>query len=387
MNSLDAYFLSVAEKHHGHEPDFAESLFDLGFLEHLEPGQVPRWRDHSTDQPKEKVTMNAAPQKPTAAAAVAPAPSRMSLAQVKKGKLARPHRVVLYGPEGIGKSTFGANAPSPIFLPVEDGTGHLDVARFPKAESWKDIRDAVRSLITETHAYETFVLDTLDAAEALLWRHMVERDRFADDKGRTPLKDIEGYGFGKGYTKALEDWRGLLKDLETLGNTKGVHVILLAHSQVKSFKNPAGEDYDRYELKLHQKASGLVKEWADSVLFANYETFAKKDERTKRVRGFDSGARLLFTERRAAYDAKHRGNLPESLPLSWSDFVAESSKEIDPVAFAAEILRKAGELGEETSKLVAAAVEKAKGSTQQLILINNRVNTRLAEKAAQEEGN
>lgn len=331
--------------------------------------------------------MNATNLKPPAAAATAPAASRMTLAQVKKGRITRPHRIVLYGPEGIGKSTFGANAPSPIFLPVEDGTGHLDVARFPKAETWKDIRDAVRTLLNESHSYETLVIDTLDAAEALLWRYMVERDKFADDKGRTPLKDIEGYGFGKGYTKALEDWRGLLKDLETLGTTRGMHVILLAHAQVKSFKNPAGEDYDRYELKLHSKASGLVKEWSDSVLFANYETFAKKDERTKRVRGFDSGARLIFTERRAAYDAKHRGNLPESLPLSWADFAAESSKEVDPVAFAAEIVRKAAELGEDTAKVVAATVEKAKGNTQQLILINNRVNTRIAEKAAQEEGN
>lgn len=319
-----------------------------------------------------------------AAQSAPPVPSRMSLAKVTKGKQKKPHRVVGYGPEGIGKSSFAAGAPAPIFLPLEDGTNHLDVARFPKAETWKEAREAIRTLINEKHSYETLVVDTLDALEALLWRHMCERDKFADEKQKTPLRDIESYGYGKGYTKALEDWRGFLKDLEAL-SAKGVHIILLAHSQVKSFKNPAGEDYDRYELKLHQKASGLIKEWAESVLFMNYETFAKKDPGTKRVKAFDNGARLIFTERRAAYDAKHRGNLPESLPLSWTDFEGESQKEVDPRAFAAAILAKAAQLPADVQQLVAGTVEKAAGNVQSLININNRVNARLAEAEAQKE--
>lgn len=317
-------------------------------------------------------------------------PSKSLLSSVRRGKFEAPHRIVCYGPEGIGKSSFAAGAPGVIFLPIENGTKHLDVARFfgdravPKAESWAEARGAIRELIAEKHEYQTLVIDTVDALEALLWRHMIERDKFSDDKGRTPLRDIESYGYGKGYTKALEDWRALLKDLELL-SSKGMNIILLAHSQVKPFKNPAGEDYERYELAIHAKASGLLKGWCDSVLFANYETFAKKDERTKRVRGVDSGARLLFTERRAAYDAKHRGNLPESLPLSWADFEAESKKEIDPKQFAEEILRKAAELGDELLKVITATVEKAAGNVQSLININNRVNTRIAEQAAQEE--
>lgn len=319
-------------------------------------------------------------------AAPPPPQSRMSLASVQKGKIQKPHRIVIYGPEGIGKSTFGAHSPNPIFLPIEDGTGHLDVARFPKPESWREAREAVRVLLNQPHEFKTLVIDTLDALEPLLWKHMVERDVYADEKGKTKLRDIESYGFGKGYQRALEDWRGLIKDLEALNN-KGMHIVLVAHAHVKSFKNPAGEDYDRYELKLHAKAGGLFKEWSDSLLFANYETFAKKDERTKRVRGYDSGARLVFTERRAAYDAKHRGNLPESLPLSWADFIAESAKEIDPKDFATEILRRATELGPDILALVKGSVEKAGTDVALLIQINNRVNTRLAEKQAQEEEN
>lgn len=328
--------------------------------------------------------MSTATQTTTPTAAVIP--SRMSLAKVTKGKLKKPHRIVGYGPEGIGKSSFAAGAPNPIFLPIEDGTDHLDVARLPKAETWRDAREAVRLLINEKHEYQTLVIDTLDALEALLWRHMCERDKFADEKGKTPLKDIESYGYGKGYMKALEDWRGLLKDLETLSN-KGMHIVLLAHSWVKAFKNPAGEDYERYELKLHAKAAGLMKEWCGSLLFMNYETFAKKDPANakKTAKGIDTGARLIFTERRAAYDAKHRGNLPESLPLSWADFEAESAKDIDPKAFAKAIKRRAAELAPEVQKLIADTIEKAAGNVQSLININNRVNARLAEAEAQKE--
>lgn len=402
MNPYVADFIEGAEKHHG--PGAMDELadcpvdggedalpdMDLADVDEDPAGwalmnPTPREsaaarRSSTAKTEREGSNMNAAqPLKPSTAP-----PSRMALSAVKRGRVEAPHRILMYGPEGIGKSSFGAGAPAPIFLPLEDGTNHLDVARLPKAESWREAREGVRLLINEKHDYKTLVVDTLDALEALLWRHMCERDKFTDDKAKKPLKDVEDYGFGKGYNKALEDWRAWLKDLETL-SLKGLHVVQLVHSQVKNFKNPAGEDYERYELALNAKAAGLLKGWSDTVLFANYETFAKKDDRTKRVKAFDSGARLLFTERRAAYDAKHRGSLPESLPLSWADFEAESKKEIDPAAFAAEILRKAAELAPDVQKLVADTVEKVAGNVQSLININNRVNTRVAEQAAQKE--
>lgn len=326
----------------------------------------------------------AAPQTAPPSTAAPPQP-RMTLSKVTTGKQQQPQRILLYGTEGIGKSTFGAGAPKPIFLPVEQGSHHLDVARFQKPESWRDILDAVRTLTVEAHEYQTLVIDTVDAAEPLLWRMMIERDQTKDRNGKPKLRDIEDYGFGKGFQKALDDWRVLLKALETLQATKSMHVVLLAHSLVRTFKNPEGEDYDRYELKLNVKASGLVKEWADCVLFAQLETFAKRDEATKRVRGFDSGARLLRVERRAAYDAKNRFGITEAVPLSWADFDEATRREVDVAALTAEVLRKAKELGPELEATIAATVTKAAGNTASLISINNRVNARLAEKAAQEE--
>jgi hypothetical protein len=129
------------------------------------------------------------------------------------------------------------------------------------------------------------------------------------------VKNIEDVGFGKGYNAALDRWRDMLSRLDTLRDRRGMNVILLAHSWIKTFRNPEGDDFDRYELKLHAKTSGLIKEWSDAVLFAAYETLTATDK-SKRTRGISTGARIVHTERRAAFDAKNRFELPAELPAS-----------------------------------------------------------------------
>lgn len=299
-------------------------------------------------------------------------PSRMTLATLVKGKLQQPTRVVLYGVEGIGKSTFGADAPAPIFLGAEDGTSQLDVTRFPSPESWQEVLDAVRLLTNETHPYQTLVVDTLDWAEPLLWAFICQRDA---------QKNIEAYGYGKGYQAALDEWRVFLAALERMRAAKGVNVILVAHSWIKPFKNPEGDDFDRYEMKLNTKASGLVKEWADCVLFANFEVLTQRDDK-KRVRGVDSDARVIHTHRRAAYDAKNRYGLPETLPLSWADFQAAMQKgEVAaPSVLKAEILRKAKLLGGEVETKTVASLERCGEDAVKLAQLNNWASAKVAEK-------
>lgn len=250
----------------------------------------------------------------------APARSaRMTLASVTRGVVHKPLRVLLYGSDGVGKTTFAAGMPTPIFLGPEDGTSTIDVARFPVPRDWLDVKDAVAELTNEPHEYGTLAIDTLDWLEPLLWEHVCRT---------AGVKSIEavGGGYGKGYVAALDEWRSLLASLDRLRDQRGMHVILLAHAWIRTFKNPDPDqgDYDRYELKLHAKASGLLKEWSDAVLFANYETLTTT--KGGRTRGISSGARLVYTERRAQWDAKNRYGLPETLPLSWDDLEAAMSK-------------------------------------------------------------
>lgn len=307
---------------------------------------------------------------------VSPAPSgRMALKAITKGRQRAPMRVLLYGVEGVGKSTFGSASPDPVFLGPEDGTGRLEVARFPVPETWADVMEAIQTLTVDTHEYRTLVIDTLDWLEPLLWRHVCEVAGEAT---------IESFGYGKGYQVALDGWRVLLAAIERLRAARGMAIVLLAHCQIRPFKNPEGDDYDRYELKLNAKAGGLLKEWVDAVLFANHETFAQKDAKTKRVRGLSTGARLIYTQRTGAYDAKNRDGLPESLPLSWEDFWAavEAGQPTSSANLREEIERKAAELGGEHADKARAALGRAGNDGAKLAQLNNWLNAKLAEKGA-----
>lgn len=247
-----------------------------------------------------------------------PRARRVSLSTVRQSLPDVPLRVLVHGMEGVGKTTFAAGAPAPIFLCPEDGIPRMlgQVAHFPTpatAWTWEDVIDAVRALIDEEHQYGTLVLDTLDWLEPLLFAHVCAANKWAS---------IEEPGYGKGYTAAIDGWRVLIGELERLRAARGMHLVLLAHSSIRPFKNPEGDDYDRYELKVNAKAAGLWKEWCDCVLFARHDDSAAKDTKTKRVRGVSSGQRVLLTTHHAAYDAKNRYALPERLLLDWAEFYA-----------------------------------------------------------------
>jgi hypothetical protein len=296
---------------------------------------------------------------------------KMSLKNVKKGRLETPLCVVLYGPEGIGKSTFAANAPAPIFLGSEDGTSELDVARFPMPENWPACIEALDELAGE-HDYRTAVIDTADWIEPLIHDHVCEQGQ----------KDsIEDFGYGKGYALALEEWRTLFAKLDALRMQRGMHVIILAHSQVKTFRNPVGDDYDRYELKLHGKAAALVKEWPKAVLFANYKTYTR--EKDGRVRGIGDGSRVVYTEHRPAWDAKNRYDLPYEMPLNWEEFErAARAGSANGEKLMAEIEKLMAECKPELQERAKAAIARASGDSRKLAQLADFLRAKISESEA-----
>ncbi len=325
---------------------------------------------------------NAAQSIATAAPQPKPAPaairaSRMTLASISRGKVQGPARMVVYGVDGVGKTTFAAGAPNPIFLGAEDGTRQLDVARFPAPQCWSDALDAVRLLTRDSGGFQTFVVDSLDWLEPLLIAELCRRE------GVTNKLDIGG-GFQKWIDAAVDEWRVFLAALEQLQAAQKMNVILLAHSFQRNVKNPEGDDYERYQLKLHEKHAGLMREWAEGVYFARHEAYADKDKKTKRVRGISTGARLLNTKWTAAYDAKDRYSLPEQLPLDWAEFEkARANSNVATEALKAEIERKASELGGEIEKFARDYLIKNATNAVQLNLLNTKLNAKLAEKLEQ----
>lgn len=237
------------------------------------------------------------------------------LQNVIVGRQVRPVRALIYGVEGVGKSTFGADAPRPIFVGAEDGTSELDVARFPTPRTFGDVIAALDALATEPHDYRTVVLDTLDALEPLAWAHVVAT---RPQKNGTKADSIEAYGYGAGYVHALDAWRDVMSRLDAI-RAKGCNVVVVGHSCVKSHANPTGDNFDRYELKLHKLAAAAWKEWADAVLFSTHEVLTTRKTQ-ERAKGVSTGVRVIHTEHSAAWDAKNRYSLPAQLPLSWAAF-------------------------------------------------------------------
>lgn len=233
------------------------------------------------------------------------------LDRVKRGTIAAPYKAVIHGVEGVGKSTFAADSESPLFLCSEDGTEHLDVDRVPEPGSWAAVIELIVALKEEKHDYKTLVIDTLD------WLEPLAADKVCKANG---WKNLDTPGYGKGPNAALQEWRVLLRGLESVRKGRGMNILLLAHTEIKTFRNPDGEDYDRYQMKLQPKAAGLVREWADAVLFADFETVTTSTG--GRAKGITTGARILHTERRAAWEAKNRYSLPPHMPLSFADFDA-----------------------------------------------------------------
>jgi hypothetical protein len=244
------------------------------------------------------------------------------LSRVQKGMQEKPLRVVIYGPEGIGKSTFAAGAPAPIWIGADKGTQHLDISRMPVPTTWEDVRASVRELLVEPHDFRTVVIDPLNWLEPMVWRYVCDRD----DKGLAGAGDIEAYGFAKGFKAALIEWRVLARDLEELSDKRAMNVVLVAHSQTRKQKSPDVEDFDRYTLAMHEEAAALFRQWADYVFLVKRGVYAKAvDKEGKRFKGASDGSRVLQTAWAPAFDAKSRPQLPDPLPFpegsAWSTFI------------------------------------------------------------------
>lgn len=246
--------------------------------------------------------------------------------KITKGKRARAQKVVIYGTEGIGKSSLASQFPEPLFIDTEGSTDNMDVARLDKPTSWIMLNNQIAFIKANPTVCRTLVIDTIDWAESLCV------DNLCAMHGK---KGIEDFGYGNGYVYAKEEMGRFLNKLQDLIEI-GINVVLTAHAQIRKFELPDEMgSYDKYELKLGKKTSSqtasLVKEWADLLLFCNYKTYLISQEKSTKKKA-QGNQRVMYTEHNPAWDAKNRHGLPSELPLDYNSiahiFKTEEKEEV-----------------------------------------------------------
>lgn len=223
----------------------------------------------------------------------------------------------LYGPGGIGKTTFAASAPGCVIIPTEEGANDIEgVGRFPMCQSFEDALGYIGQLYTEPHDFRTVCIDTMDWLEKLAWK------KISHEHNVQQIGDIK-YGRGYGFSAGL--FRLLLQGIDALREHRGMSAILLAHAKTEKFEDPEHASYDRYEPKLHEHVTNMLVEWSDEVFFANYRTIVKEEDAgfNKTIgKGRSTGQRILRTTAKPAAIAKNRLAMPDEIPFLYTEYAA-----------------------------------------------------------------
>lgn len=290
------------------------------------------------------------------------------LEQAKSGILKKPMFITIYGTPKVGKTTFVSDAESPIIIDIERGSANIQTTRLTPT-NYSEVIKMLTELATLEHSFKTVGLDSLDHLEALVWKEVCRRE------GKGSIEKVGG-GYAKGYIEALKEWSEIISLLEKCRHEKGMTVICVAHTHVKSVNDPTQMmNYERYQIKLHEKASALFKEISDVILFAKKEVNLIEAANGK-MKGVGEGKSVLFTNNMPSYEAGNRYGLPATLPLDYKIFRAavDASRPDDPKILLEQIQGLIDQVqDEETKRAVLEFVEKNKDQAEPLTKTLNRL--------------
>lgn len=294
--------------------------------------------------------------------------------KVTSGKVKKPICMCLYGEGGVGKTEFCTKFPDPLFIDYEGGSERYEVERV-RPKGYFEVKEFLSTPASLSN-YKTLVIDSLDWLERAMYKDMCDKAKV------NTVEDLGGYG--KWVNVVLAEWSSFIDLLKKIREENKLNIILTAHYQVKAFNDPiTATPYDRYSMKLNEKASAHIREWVDMVLFANFETYSKTSTSSdKKGRGVGTGVRLFHTEKRPAHDAKNRFGLPYTMPMDYDTLMSavDQSSEDKIKLLLTEIEDLI--LDVKDVKVIEQArmfVEKNKNNHSQLLSVKNRLMTILGE--------
>lgn len=294
-----------------------------------------------------------------------------------------PDLMVIYGVEGVGKTTFASKAPAPLFADLEGGSKRVDAKRISDFNGISDFWQFLNWFYESAHDYQTLVIDSLSEFERMAWAETVA------EEGARSIEDVGG-GFMKGYVIALRQWELLQMAIRRIQIKRGTNVILIGHAEVRTFTDPtANAAYDRYQLQLHKHAAAFMRKWVDFIGFANYQVTTKGKENQAKHKAYGSEVRLLYTERRPAWDAKNRLGLPLQIPFEYG--VYAEAAHADPETKSKRIRETietmlSQTMNEDLKKKVRDTVAKAGSNPTDLAMIQERLSARLNEEQEKTDG-
>ncbi len=229
---------------------------------------------------------------------------------ITNGKISRAQKVVIYGAEGVGKTTLAAQFPEPLFIDIEGGTAHMEVRRIDKPAAWEDLLAIVNEVAATRDVCKPLVIDTADWAEQLAIVYIC---------GKYKKGGIEEFGYSKGYVYLAEEFNRLLAALDRV-IAAGIHAVVTAHAKMRKFEQPDEMGaYDRWETKLTKQVAPLLKEWCDMLLFCNYKTFVVQSDNIMEKSKAQGGKRVMYTNHHPCWDAKNRHGLPDEMELDFAN--------------------------------------------------------------------
>ena len=247
-----------------------------------------------------------------------------SLSNVVSSYKFSPLKTVVYGVPGVGKTTFASTWERPLLLRTEDGASALDIPTFPRVvQNIAEFRSALNVVLKEKHYLKTLIIDSLDWLEPLVWEEVCR-------EAEPSRKNIEDFGYGKGYVLVDDKWRNIQARLDMIRKRRDMHIVAIAHASATIFDPPDQDPYMKYGIKLHKRGAALWTEWAEMLLFLNYQINVATAQGSGKGKASGNVDRVIYTTERPAYLAKSRWPLPDKIFIgqdpTWRNFHNELNK-------------------------------------------------------------